>query len=277
VQSDRSEESEDSEEYQVDIGQHARALATQATHELRTGGLISEIRSQILDSVSSPASTDSQPRFQFWATPEAKDRCLNIARKIGGASEKRRAQELFEPEGSDKGFWEGSRFSPGYLPGLPVRLLDPSGPLPASLPPFVAHLAQTCELILSGIDGREGGERDKITPHTVRSLLEGARRGWTTLTANRGSVKEILKVMRTRADSLRHDFSQLSLEDQRLEEAEGGSDGSDDRVWAAIWLVEPRSLAEGMRVDSLGVSTSEQQSHCSKRCDGCVPHAKINK
>ena len=77
----------------------------------------------------------------------------------------------------------------------------------------------------------------RLTVHTVDTLLCGAARGWTTLTSNRLSVREILK------ESLR----EAGEAERDLPEGDGGEkEGADV---AAIWLVEPRSLAEGLRSD----------------------------
>jgi hypothetical protein len=38
----------------------------------------------------------------------------------------------------------------------------------------------------------------RLTVHTVQSMLCGAVRGWTTLTANRASVKAVLREVRAR-------------------------------------------------------------------------------
>jgi len=81
----------------------------------------------------------------------------------------------------------------------------------------------------------------RLTSHTVQSMLWGAIRGWTTLTANRTSVKAILKEMKAvkRGVSWDHAID------------EGGKDMTDEEqsAVAALWVVDPRSLAEGMRAD----------------------------
>lgn len=75
----------------------------------------------------------------------------------------------------------------------------------------------------------------KLTAHTVESMYAGASRGWTTLTANRTSVRMFLKEIDKRGGL---DTSQHSSNDTTATSP------------AVIWLVEPRSLAEGMRVDN---------------------------
>ena len=79
----------------------------------------------------------------------------------------------------------------------------------------------------------------RLTAHTVRSLLWGAKLGWTTLTANRTSVRAMLKEMKGRR----------RYEDRASTQGEG--EGRSD-MRALIHLVDPRSLAEGMRSDMDG-------------------------
>lgn len=70
----------------------------------------------------------------------------------------------------------------------------------------------------------------------------GAYLGWTTLTANRTSVKAILREMKTARVSGR-----LAGVDIHLEEPSGrDGDGIEGTTAAAFWVVDPRSLAEGM-------------------------------
>jgi len=90
----------------------------------------------------------------------------------------------------------------------------------------------------------------KLTAHTVESMLEGARRGWTTLTANKHSVKEILKEVKalsggyyaTRVGA--HQYDKVQGNGKVIEDGEGNVIET-----AAIWVVDPRSLAEIMSAD----------------------------
>jgi hypothetical protein len=85
----------------------------------------------------------------------------------------------------------------------------------------------------------------KLTAHTVHSMLQGAKRGWTTLTANKASIKAILKEIKVLHGPL------------VAGPPVGGRDGKDGVdeganaliEKAAIWILDPRSLAEGMRSD----------------------------
>ena len=90
----------------------------------------------------------------------------------------------------------------------------------------------------------------KLTAHTVESLLEGARRGWTTLTANKHSVKEILKEVKV----LSGGYYAAGVGAHQYEEAQENrkviGDGEGNVVeTAAIWVIDPRSLAEIMSAD----------------------------
>lgn len=77
----------------------------------------------------------------------------------------------------------------------------------------------------------------RLTIHTVQSMLWGAVNGWTTFTANKASVKAILREMKSRralwdrvhGEAIDHNIALPTT--------------------GALWVVDPRSLAEGMRSD----------------------------
>lgn len=258
----------------------SRALVQQALQEMSHA-----LFEDIFHSTATPSNPDSarQP-LEFWTTHEARERCLQIVGKIGGPREKRRAETLLCPNPTDlqeteTEFWRDSRYPSGYIPLFPVKLLplgepgknlepplrSPSG---QPLSPFFRSLARTCRDILAQetvprprvdstpvehLPDREDdlGEIERatvmkanprLTVHTVQSMLWGAVNGWTTLTANKTSVKALLrdvKACRNGALWDREDEVDSSLrnEDEILPEV------------AAIWMVDPRSLAEGMRAD----------------------------
>lgn len=83
----------------------------------------------------------------------------------------------------------------------------------------------------------------KLTAHTVETLLEGAKRGWTTLTANRQSVKEILKEVKALGGGycVAGSCEEVQGKEVVVEDGEGNVIET-----AAIWIVDPRSLAEIM-------------------------------
>lgn len=99
----------------------------------------------------------------------------------------------------------------------------------------------------------------RLTAHTVQSMHWGAHLGWTTLTANRTSVKAILREMKTARVSGRLVGVDLHLEQPRgsgggrLLDGDGdkGDDNDDEGGSAAFWVVDPRSLAEGMSSQSV--------------------------
>ncbi|KAJ9091866.1 hypothetical protein QFC21_007064 [Naganishia friedmannii] len=78
------------------------------------------------------------------------------------------------------------------------------------------------------------------TAHTIRSMLEGARRGMTTITANRMSVKQILRAM-----------GPLEALEQDENVVAAGSDPSSRRdiAEALFYVVEPKTLGEIKRSD----------------------------
>ncbi|KZT08168.1 uncharacterized protein LAESUDRAFT_676817 [Laetiporus sulphureus 93-53] len=88
----------------------------------------------------------------------------------------------------------------------------------------------------------------RLTVHTMQSMLWGTVRGWTTLTANKASVKAILKEIKAarEAGTERYDY----------EFQETGGEAGDEVEKAVLWVVDPRSLAEGMRSDLNGSSSS---------------------
>jgi len=88
----------------------------------------------------------------------------------------------------------------------------------------------------------------KLTVHTVESMLVGACEGMTTLTANKASVKALLREMKA-VQGVQGRDNRVAIEGPSV-----GCVASDDlecAAAAAIWIVEPRSLAEGMRADHI--------------------------
>jgi hypothetical protein len=266
---------------------HARALVIQVSQEMGKS-LLQDMHDRLI-SISSPGlSSNSEDRtlqkIEFWTTPEARDRCHRILSKIGGPNERRRANALFLPSSApieiqEEAYWRNSRYPRGFLPLPPIHTYPSSEPHaqleyplqvenPATLPPFFRSLASTCRTILAQeivphpkalqqLVG-EGGDDElpvetaaneeiqralvtranpRLTAHTVQSLLWGAELGWTTLTANKSSVKAILRDMKQAGDVGRFDRDVAeSTEGWEIEKA-------------ALWLVDPRSLAEGQRAD----------------------------
>ncbi len=264
--------------------QHSRALAEQLRQEMHKG-IFQEIHERLLsfrerlhvdgpthDSVLLPAEAPPPP-VEFWTTPEARDRFLRIVAKIGGPAEKLRASALFPSSSVDGGsglaeqearYWADSRHPHGFLPLLPIRVFSATEPAslasPSSLPRarFFSALEATCRALLAAggvphpraLESEVATEREgdiqrasvvrtnaRLTTHTVQSMLCGAARGWTTLTANRASVKVILREVKTRGYGV----------DMR-----GRGAGAVDHAVAALWVIDPRSLAEGMRPDVVG-------------------------
>jgi hypothetical protein len=256
----------------------ARALTRQLLQEMAKG-MIQEIHDQLSQVTNGDLST-----AEFWTTPEARSRCLLIVNKIGGENEKRRVHALLnhseDLETGIQTYWKGSRYPSQFIPILPIKIFPTSSnPEPAlmldkdaysklNLSVFSKVLKSTCKYFLAqeivpdprtlsinntvSIDDQlddEGGEirraavtkvNTRLTGHTVRSMLWGAELGWTTLTGNKSSVKAILREIRAARVSGR-----LNEEDMELCAGWRGNEDVSDGV-AALWVVDPRSLAEGM-------------------------------
>ncbi|SJL10638.1 uncharacterized protein ARMOST_14029 [Armillaria ostoyae] len=225
-----------------DLAKHSRALTNQVLQEM-VKGMIQELSDRL------PGDD-----VEFWTTDEAKECCLRIVSKIGGPNEKRRAQALFlDPATTDAEnlFWQSSRYAKAFIPILPIHLYPKDGTAlmrTTPVPSFFRSLQNTCLDILS-LENTSAPARTssravitkanpRLTAHTVQSMLWGARLGWTTLTANRTSVRAILKEM-----EVRRTVAAAAAEGGAVEELVESAD-------AAIWIVDPRSLAEGMRSDS---------------------------
>ncbi|KAH7881658.1 uncharacterized protein C8R40DRAFT_1031760 [Lentinula edodes] len=179
---------------------------------------------------------------------------------------------------AQEAYWSDSRYPQNFLSLIPLRFYPVSSaptssshPLLATTsisdaplsavdgnPPFFRSLHTTCSDILEyeKHNRSNGDEPDnvpmsisgfaratitkaspRLTAHTVQSLAWGSALGWTTLTANRTSVKAIVKEINARA---RVEMFEMFM---------GAS--TTPNAAAAIWIVDPRSLAEGMRADSV--------------------------
>lgn len=256
-----------------DMAKHSRALTNQLLQEMGKG-LLQEIHDRIL----AISSDGSNPGVKFWTTPEARERCLRIISKIGGPSEKRRAHAMFSsvskisdevlsPSQAEDAYWQDSRYPSKFIALFPINMYpsssapDPSLVSEARSPPlpqFFKSLGKTCRDILAQetiphprslpedlVNGESRSDKGEIqraivtkanprlTAHTVQSLLWGAELGWTTLTANKTSIKAILREIK------------IARVSGRLEETLNANEIVDDNK-TAIWIVDPRSLAEGM-------------------------------
>ncbi|KAH0831141.1 hypothetical protein J3R83DRAFT_13711 [Lanmaoa asiatica] len=274
---DYLDDDEDDEGTWENSGQHSRALAAQAIQEM-SKGILEEIHERM-----STVATQPSMSVTFWTTSEARHRCLQIVSKISGERERQRADALLgstfcsrtppvpapvhicpngiaetaeklddvERKVSADAYWEHSRYPSGFLPLVPVHVYPSI--LPAmededreSRTTFFNALAQTCTRILSRVsapsDPLSTAEEvleeispttqtslPKLTVHTVTSMLAGVSRGYTTLTTNRSSVRAVLKEMRRICGRCGYESEMGDVEK------------------AALWVVDPRSLSEGMR------------------------------
>jgi hypothetical protein len=222
--------------------------------------------------------------LEFWTTREVKSRMPGILDVMGGPEEKARARGLFG-EGGD--FWDGSRWKgkEGVLKGLRARVLDEaqegfdmSDLSIHDLPMFQRGLVIACKTMLDIVEPPSQpsdtapippptlfrpaspiptrgmkGNRSKhpkrpstIFPparlpsgHTLRILSLGARKGWTVLTNNRGAVGKVCREMGV----------QEGLPD-REGQGQGEGEGAEEAAAeAAVWVVNPSSLAEWRRIE----------------------------
>lgn len=254
-------ELQDTEEDEPGAYQHSRALAIQSMQEKRQ---------PLIDIILGKFSDDLQRKIQLWTTPEAKRRCILIVEKLGGPAERRRTRALFAESLEETAlFWKDSRYSDQFLPGLPVRVLqERSADTIDDRPPFWKQLEQTCRQLLhriessaSEIDGEQStlveptsmrlkavSEEKKAPPptrftaHTLQTLVWGLSAGMTTMTANRMSIRGVLKEMK-------RVFGRVGGAREGLRERE--------QEEAAVWVIEPKSLGERMRAD-FGMSTDDR-------------------
>lgn len=106
----------------------------------------------------------------------------------------------------------------------------------------------------------------RLTTHTAQTMHWGATLGWTVLTANRSSVKALLgEIKGARVDG-RLGTGLQEVEVDRVcglckgvgdENGEGAAEPEGGEGYAAIWIVGPRSLSEGMSSLSQPVSVPE--------------------
>ncbi|KAF8188042.1 hypothetical protein BJ912DRAFT_904113 [Pholiota molesta] len=179
-------------------------------------------------------------------------------------------------EEAEKAYWQDSRFPAKFIPLLPIRIFPASSPQAAATPEldqrsqqsaFGISLSRVCSDILAqetiphphslpyhSTDAGTTIQRasvtkanPRLTAHTVQSMGLGAQLGWTTLTANRSSVKAILRELKAARTAGRLGVDQQNDDGMR---DGGGKRERDARgemaTMAAIWIVDPRSLAEGM-------------------------------
>ncbi|KAJ7846323.1 hypothetical protein B0H14DRAFT_3867762 [Mycena olivaceomarginata] len=214
------------------------------------GGMFQELHTRLLPLLP-PNGTSP---LQFWTTAEAHERFMRI--RLFSAPDPDSA-----PGAAETRFWAGSRYPAGYIPLLPICVYPGDRP-PLDGPPgraqFFRSMEKTCRDILrqespaaapqkgpepvlysdNGYRRNPDSERatvvrvnTRLTAHTVAKHALGVRHGWTTLTA---SVKTLLRKIRAArvAGRLAEDIP---------------SEAEDPLEVVAIWILDPRSLAEGVR------------------------------
>jgi len=268
-----------------DLIKHARQLTNQLLQET-SKGLLQEIRNRFpksSDEESVKFWTTSEARDRclriVWKIGgvQEKRRVQALFQLPSDAPDTTPRLSLAEAE---QLYWQDSRFPRKFIPLLPIHILPESRTPPGSVDPkqgksrFALELAKVCSDILSqetasivepddALDvssttfpssstsnnvtsyssltaeeiqrARFTKANPRLTTHTVQTMQWGATLGWTILTANRTSVKAILKELKGARIA------------GRLNEAADVRKGDDDiEGYAAIWIVDPRSLAEGM-------------------------------
>lgn len=182
--------------------------------------------------------------------------CPNGVGRTSGMLEATPGIDDAEGKVSTDAYWEHSRYPAGFLPLVPIHVYPSVLPkdenrqsrttfsdaltrtctgillreaAPVSQVSALSDLSPTAEEVLEEIPPATQTSLPKLTVHTVASMLAGASRGYTTLTTNRSSVKAVLKEMR------------------RVCGRGGYEPEMGDVEKAALWVVDPRSLSEGMR------------------------------
>ncbi|KAL5520655.1 hypothetical protein ACEPAF_2656 [Sanghuangporus sanghuang] len=152
-------------------------------------------------------------------------------------------------------FSEGSTHHPRAVPLLTEPSSSPqtyTNRVPSTIPEHGEDYVHGPEEIERAAVTRSN---PRLTAHTVDTLQRGVKRRWTTLTANRASVREMLKESAKVKDASTltsiPSVSSVAGRIAALELEDGGEDGvgGNETEVAAIWVVEPRSLAESMRGD----------------------------
>jgi hypothetical protein len=213
-----------------------------------------------------------------WATEESRQRLETIVRKLASAEELVRAQTVWAVEGESAGeresrttrWWAASRYAANLTPLhralSDVRLLKSSSPSdPLALAPLgserswtvgpdehafaelhrlLTHLVRPSSpsdpTFVDDLAPRTAVPKlsPSLTPHTVRTLCAATSRGWTTVTTNRASLTRLYK------------YLEEAGADPSLGAA-GPADRETERAGpnvAVAWVLEPRSLAESMRM-----------------------------
>jgi len=170
--------------------------------------------------------------IKYWITQEALDLFEDILSKVSGPDERRRAEAVLQV--NNKEFWKDSRHS---IPDDRITLI-PLNVYPTESSEVLetnSHVATPREgfAILSTV--LSAPHIPGLTTHTHNLLRTAASRGHTILTANKKSVKTVLRAVKTTKLPLPAAI-QDGLQDEETEPA-------------VFWVVEPRSLAELMRSD----------------------------
>lgn len=232
---------------------HGRALALQLGLEAFEG------KSFILYLAEmSKQGHESQP-LRLWASAEAHAKFEEIMRLVGGPIEQSRAAALFS--GDSDTFWSESRFQKHGKARtsieFPIRIhaTDSNGmrSCPASTTAFTNQMhsalidgLQDLDREAQGIKPVRTGANPRQTAHTLNSLLSGLHHNMTTLTTNMLSVRWLVREINRRCISSPSHSNPAA----RMEESE------DHNAHAVIFVTNPRSLAERMRIDAANAAAT---------------------
>ncbi|KAH8800535.1 hypothetical protein DL96DRAFT_1636103 [Flagelloscypha sp. PMI_526] len=193
-----------------DASIHAQQLTAQLLPEI-DHELIKTLHEMLVDQAGYSV-TD----IQFWTTAEALQRMLHTVDDIGSDTEKERAKAI--ANGDIGGFWASSRHPRQYVPLLPIHIfpfstIETLPDLPSTGPLCFRSLYHSAASFWSTPDSNRG----RVTPHTVHSMMFGASKNITTITANHQSIRA---------------FSR------------GLIPASEEGI-ASIWSIGPRNLTSG--------------------------------
>lgn len=141
-------------------------------------------------------------------------------------------------------------------------ILSQVNPIPSRRPYSETpnHVPSNSLFPLAPARARTTTSNPRLTTHTAQTMHWGATLGWTVLTANRSSVKAFLGEMKgARVDGrLGTGLQEVDVrEGDGDENGEGEAEPEGGEGYAAIWIVGPRSLSEGMSSLSQPVSVPE--------------------
>ncbi|GJJ14513.1 hypothetical protein Clacol_008777 [Clathrus columnatus] len=263
---------------------HSRALFLQCLQEM-DHGIIDEMVQHLsmtwpIETVQFWTTEEARDRclqiVEKVGGPNEKRRARAMFHKRGKGGEEEEEEELTESESVSavvEEFWKDSRYPSTFFPSLlPIRIHQrPTTTYTTTaydqvsqriMTLFQSRILRTCRYFLQHAPTphprlfRKHGEMEraqvsslntKLTMHTVESMLIGVLEGMTIITANKASVKTLLREMKdleNKEPDHSSELLQLPSPSLGVEIRDANND------FAVIWVIEPRSLAEEMRETS---------------------------